>query len=307
MRCPAALLLVVIGLGACNRGAEPAPEAQSPQTTAGARKAIVAGWTATEGIKTPESVVYDEASGFVFTSQINGAPDGRDGNGTIAKLNGDGSVAKADFVTGLNAPKGLRVCDGTLWTADLNEVITIDTMSGAIKSRVAIPDAMFLNDVACSGATAYVTDMMANKIYRVANGAATVVAEGELEFPNGLLVEGERLIVGGWGSQPKADFTTDVPGHIYAYDLGSKQKTLITKSPLGNLDGLESDGRGGYIVTDYIKGKLFHVSAAGEAREIRQFKPGAADIGFVQASKIVLVPHMNENQVAAYDVSGDLR
>ena len=307
MRCPVALVLVVIGLGACNRGTEPAPAEQSPQTTAGARKAIVAGWTATEGIKTPESVVYDEASGFVFTSQINGAPDGRDGNGTIVKLNGDGSVVKSDFVTGLNAPKGLRVCDGTLWTADLNEVIGIDTATGAVSSRVAIPDAMFLNDVACTGATAYVTDMMANRIYRVADGTATVVAEGELEFPNGLLVEGDRLIVGGWGSQPKADFSTDVPGHIYAYDLKSKQKTLITKTPLGNIDGLESDGSGGYIVTDYVKGKLFHVSAAGEPKEIRQFKPGAADIAFVPASRIVLVPHMNENQVAAYDISADLR
>src|SRR5688572_9306451 len=181
MKPALALLLVGIGLAACDRKTEPAPVAQSSQTAAGARKAIAAGWTVTEGIKTPESVVYDEASGFVFTSQINGAPDGRDGNGTIAKLNGDGTVVKADFVTGLNAPKGLRVCDGTLWTADINEVIGIDAASGAVKSRVAIPASMFLNDVACTGATVYVTDMMANKIYRVANGAATVVAEGDLE------------------------------------------------------------------------------------------------------------------------------
>ncbi len=128
-----------------------------------------------------------------------------------------------------------------------------------------------------------------------------------LEFPNGLLVDGTRLIVGSWGSQPKADFTTDIPGNIYAYDLTTKKKTRITQKPIGNIDGLESDGKGGYLATDYLAGKLYHVMANGDVKEIRQFKPGAADIGFVPASNIVLVPHMNENQVASYDVSAELK
>lgn len=303
----AVVLFVCSALAACG-GTGTTPAADPPPAAAAAvPNAVTAGWTTTDGIRTPESVYYDAASGFIFTSQINGAPDGKDGNGTIAKLNGDGSVVKADFVSGLNAPKGLRVCNGTLWTADINDVIAIDAATGAIKSRVTIPGSMFLNDVACNGDTAYVTDMMANKIHSVANGAATVVAEGDLEFPNGLLVDGNRLIVGGWGSQPKADFSTDVPGHIYAYDLTTKQKTAITKAPLGNIDGLESDGKGGYVASDYLKGKLFHVTATGDVKEIRQFTPGAADIGFASASGIVIVPHMNENKVAAYDISAELR
>ena len=268
---------------------------------------LTAGWTTTEGIKTPESVFYDAASGFIFTSQVDGAPDAKDGNGRIVKLNGDGSVAKADFITGLNAPKGVRVCNGTLWAADLGEVIEADAATGTIKSRVAIPDATFLNDVTCEGQMAYVSDMMGNKIYMVMNGAATVVAQGDLEFPNGILVDGTKLIVGGWGSQPKADFTTEVPGHIFVYDTVTKKKTLVTPKPLGNIDGLESDGNGGYLATDYVAGKLYHVTAAGEVKELRQFKPGSADIGFVPASKVLLVPHMNENQIAAYDLSADLK
>jgi hypothetical protein len=66
----------------------------------------------------PGSVFFDPASGFVFSSQVEGAPDARDGNGRIVKLNRDLSLVKADFVTGLNAAKGERVCGGTLWTAD---------------------------------------------------------------------------------------------------------------------------------------------------------------------------------------------
>jgi hypothetical protein len=306
-----AVVILAAGLMACGGSTPPAAETASPPaapTPAEATaKPVTAGWTTTDSIQTPESVFYDSASGFIFTSQIDGAPDGKDGNGRIVKLNGDGSVVNADFVTGLNAPKGLRVCDGTLWAADLDEVIAVDVATGTVKNRVSIPDATFLNDVACAGAEAYVSDMMGNTIYMVTNGAATVAVEGpELEFPNGLLVDGERLIVGGWGSAPKADFTTDVKGHLFAYDLKTKNKTLITAQPTANIDGLERDGKGGYLMTDYITGTLFHVTAAGEIKEIKQFKPGAADIGFVPASSILLVPHMNENQVAAYDISAEL-
>ena len=301
-----AALMFSLALAACGGGTEPATEAPATPAQQGPA-ALTAGWTATEGIATPESVFYDPASGAIFASQIDGAPDGRDGNGRIARLNADGSVANANFVTGLNAPKGLRVCDGTLWTADIDEVIAIDAATGAIRTRTKIDGAMFLNDVACAGGTAYVTDMMANKIHSVTNGTAMVVAEGaDLSFPNGLLVDGNALIVGSWGSQPRPDFSTEVPGHIYRYDLQSKQKTNITQAPLGNIDGLESDGRGGFIATDYVAGKLFHVSADGSVKELRQFMPGAADIGYDAAARIVLVPHMNENQVAAYDISAVL-
>ncbi|MBI4887472.1 MAG: hypothetical protein HY824_10290 [Acidobacteria bacterium] len=296
-------------LPACSRGdappAAPAPEARE---TAAPAPPLAAGWTATDGIAAPESVYVDPASGFIFSSQIVGMPDGRDGNGRIVKMSGDGTIIAAEWVTGLNAPKGLRSHDGTLWTADLDEVIGIDIASGRIASRTTIAGALFLNDVATGpDGTVYVSDMMANRIYTVKNGAASVFAEGEqLEWPNGILVDGGRLIVGGWG-KPKADFSTDVPGRLFALDLQTRQKTLITPKPFANIDGVELDGRGGYIVTDYLKGKVMQVSPAGEARDLRTFMPGTADLAFVAASRIAVVPHMNENRVAAYDLSDVLK
>ena len=297
--------LFVSGCG----GATSAPSSESaapaaPAAAAPASSKLAAGWKAAEGIAAPESVYVDEASGFVFSSQIDGAPDGRDGNGRIVQLSGDGKVVSANWATGLNAPKGLRSHNGTLWTADIDEVIGFDIASGKVTSRTKIAGAMFLNDVAvASDGTVYVSDMMANKIHAVRNGAASVFAEGEqLEWPNGLLVDGNRLVVGGWG-KPKPDFSTDVPGHLFALDLETKQKTLITPKPFANIDGLERDGRGGYIVSDYVAGKILQVSATGEARELRTFMPGTADIAFVPTGNILIVPHMNENLVASYDLS----
>src|SRR5688500_4865719 len=309
MRIACLLLLVLIA--ACNRAPEetPAPvvtSAVSPPAAAAPKP--TAGWTVTENIATPESIYYDEPSGFIFTSQINGMPTDRDGNGRIVKLNADGTVAAANWVTGLNAPKGLRSHNGTLWTADLDDVVGIDIASGRITSVAKIAGAQFLNDVAVGpDGTVYVSDFLANRIYSLKDGTVTTFADGEqLEYPNGLLVDGNRLIVGAWG-KPEADFSTKVPGRLYSLDLTTKQKTLITPQPFGNIDGLESDGSGGYLVSDYLKGKILRVSASGESTDIQTFMPGAADIGFIPSINAVLVPHMNENKVAAYDISANLK
>ena len=303
------LVVVAMAVG-CSRSPE-APAASSTETPAAAPAApakATTGWTVTEGISTPESVYVDEGSGFIFSSQINGMPTDRDGNGRIVKLGADGTVIKADWVTGLNAPKGLRASAGTLWTADLDEVIGIDIASGTITSRVKIDGAQFLNDVATApDGTVYVSDFVGNRIYALKDGKVGTFAEGDqLENPNGLLVDGNRLIVGAWG-KPEADFTTKVPGRLYALDLGTKAKTLITPKPFANIDGVESDGGGGYIISDYLAGKILRVSATGEVKELRQFMPGAADIAYVPALRSVIVPHMNENTIGAYDVSEALK
>jgi hypothetical protein len=53
------------------------------------------------------------------------------------------------------------------------------------------------------------------------------------------------LIVGGWG-KPEPDFSTKLPGYLFALDVQTKAKTLITPKPLGNIDGRKRWARGGY-------------------------------------------------------------
>lgn len=290
----------------CNSAPQPSEPAAStaPPAPAPAKAVLTAGWTVTDKIDAPESVFVDHDAGFIYASQVTGMPDGRDGTGRIIKLNFDGTVVSSDWVTGLNAPKGLRACQGTLWTADLDEIIGIEVATGSISSRLKIFGAKFLNDVACApDGSVYVSDMLASRIYVIKNGEASIFADGEsLEYPNGLLVEGDVLVVGGWG-KPEADFSTKVPGHLYTLNLATKAKTLITPKPFANIDGLESDGHEGYVVSDWVAGKIYRVSKTGDARVVREFKPGTADIAFVPAGNILIVPHMNENRVAAYDVT----
>lgn len=300
------VLIVGLAVASCGRTETPPAETEAPAAAPAAATTgegtLTPAWTVTEGIETPESAYYDAASNAIYSSQIAGAPDGRDGNGRIAKLTPDGKVVSANWATGLNAPKGLRSHNGTLWTADLDEVVGIDIASGKVTSRVKINGAIFLNDVAAGGdGTVYVSDMMANRIYAVKDGKATVFMESEeLEHPNGLLAEDGRLVVGGWGSKPKPDFSTDVPGRLFAIDLKTRAKTAITANPFANIDGVESDGRGGYVVTDYLKGQLIRVSSSGETQPVATFMAGTADIGINGST--VIIPHMNENKVAAYNL-----
>jgi sugar lactone lactonase YvrE len=298
------IVVVLLAVG-CGPAAEAPQNTSVPETTAApaAQAAPASRWEVTEGMAAPESAYIDPATDFLYVSQVGGMPNERDGNGRIVKMDRNGGVVSANWVTGLNAPKGLRACRGTLWTADIDEVVGIDLSNARITSRVKIPGAIFLNDVVCAAdGTVYVSDMMASRIHAVRNGTATTFAEGEeLEYPNGLLLDRNRLIVAAWG-KPAADFTTEVPGRLYALDLRTKEKTLITPMPYANLDGLESDGRGGFIVSDWLAGKILHVSATGESRLVAQFMPGTADIGVIAASNTVVIPHMQENRVAAYEL-----
>jgi hypothetical protein len=309
------IVMCAAALASCSGSPEPAQTAQpapapaaATPTPASQPPALTAPWTVTD-MRAPESVYLDEGSGYLFVSQIDGQPNEKDGKGRISKLGLDGSVVTADWFTALNAPKGLRSYAGVLWVADLDEVVGIDIATAKETARIKLDGAQFLNDVATGAeGTVYVSDMMASRIYAIKDGKATVFAEGEeLEYPNGLFVDGERLIVGGWG-KPEADFSTKVPGHLYMLDLKTKQKTLITKQPLGNIDGVEQEARGGFLVTDYMAGKLIQVAPDGTSRLVRQFKPGLADIAFLYAQGDVLIaPHMNENTVAAYDLSEDMK
>lgn len=268
-------------------------------------------WSVSQSLSAPESTYLDPASGFLFVSQVGlrpgGTPMDKDGNGVVSKFARDGQVLAANWVTGLNSPKGMRSHGGTLWVSDVDEVVAIDIASGTIKSRIQVEGAKFLNDVATApDGTVYVSDMLTSKIHRIKDGKASTWAEGDqLEHPNGLLVEGESLIVAAWG-KPEADFSTKVPGHLYRLSLATGAKTLITPKPTGNLDGLESDGQGGYIVSDWVAGKVFHIAGNGGTRVLKQFKQGAADIAYLPASHTLIVPHMLENRVQAYDLSAEL-
>ncbi|HTN01148.1 MAG TPA: SMP-30/gluconolactonase/LRE family protein [Planctomycetaceae bacterium] len=260
-------------------------------------------WSVDKGLAAPESAYLDPETGFLFVSNIDGEGAKKDGNGYISKLTPQGEVIAAKWATGLDAPKGLRSAKGKLWVSDIDQVVSISLADGKILDRIAIEGAKFLNDVAAGpDGTVYVSDMPESKIYAISGGKATLFAEGEeLDSPNGLLVDGDRMLLAAWGYA--ADFMPKTPGRLLSLDLKTKQVTPITKAPTGNLDGIELDGQGGYVVTDWAAGKVFHISAGGAPRLVAQFAKGTADHAYLPKEKLLILPHMMENRVVAYELA----
>ncbi len=259
-------------------------------------------WSATEGMDSPESVYYDAASGFVFSSQIGGDAAAKDGNGRIVKLTIDGKVVDTSWAKAtLNAPKGLRSYRNTLFVVDIDEVVGFDIANGREVSRVKT-DAKFLNDMATApDGTIYATDSFANRVYVVKDGVASVFVESPmLELPNGILVDGGKLIVATDGRPGRGGGGT--PGSLWSIDIATKALTQITTAAIGTPDGLEFDGRGGYIVADVGGGRIFHVTASGEARQLLQLDRQPADISYIPSLKLLLAPHLGLNRVSAYDL-----
>jgi hypothetical protein len=274
-------------------------------------------WTVSTDFASPESAYFDPASGALFVSNINGQVLDKDGNGYISRLTPEGKVVALKWATGLNAPKGMRSSGGTLWVTDIDEVVAIDIASGRITSKVKVDGASFLNDLAAApDGTVYASDSNNSTIYAVKSGASSVFVSGPdiVEVANGLLVDGDRLILGtigpaaaggrgGGGAGRGAGGPAAPGGRLYAFDLKTKNRTVITAQPIGGIDGIEPDGRGGFLVTDVVGSRLLHVTGAGVTTTLLTFTAGGADFGYVGSRRLAVIPFLAGSVVSAWDLT----
>jgi sugar lactone lactonase YvrE len=256
----------------------------------------------TKGLAQPESVVVDPATGAIYVSNIVGAVMQKDGNGFIAKLNGDGKVVTRQWVKGLDSPTGLALHDRTLYVADVDQLVEINAASGEIVKRYPAKGATFLNDVAIDpDGTVYVSDTPSNTIWRLKDGSFEPwIADDKLNGPNGLLVQGDMLVVASLGKIPGVGQKQELAG-LSLISLKDQSVTKIgSGQPIGNLDGLELLQPGVYLVTDWAAGALYRVDAKGKAQQLIDLNQGSADLTYLPDKKIVLIPMMLDNTLVAY-------
>jgi sugar lactone lactonase YvrE len=258
-------------------------------------------WEA-KGLAQPESVVQDPATGAIYVSNINGAIMQKDGNGFIAKLSPDGKMIERQWAKGLNAPTGLAVYDRKLYVADVDQLVEINIASGEIANRYDAKGATFLNDVAVDGeGTVYASDTPSNTIWRLKDGSfEPLLANDALNGPNGLLVQGDTLIVASLGKVPSQGQKGELGGLVTISLKDLAVKKLGDGPPIGNLDGIELLKPGAYLVTDWAAGALYRIDAKGKAERLIDLNQGSADLTYLPAKKMVLIPMMLDNSLAAY-------
>jgi sugar lactone lactonase YvrE len=278
-------------------------------TSLSAAAGLTENWTVT-GMSHPESVYFNQQQNVLYVSNINGAPTAQDGNGFISKLSVDGRVLQQNWVTGLNGPKGMVMDGDTLWVSDITRLVKINTRAGKIVKTYDTgldadgqPLAVFLNDTAVDDdGNVYVSDIATKKIWRLKNGKFSIWVD-TLQHPNGLLVKDDKLIVAGWGYNMDADGNTDPLGNLFTINLKSKAiKNLGDGRPVGNLDGIESDTKGNYLVTDFNAGTLFRIKPDGSFTVIADIEGTSADLEALDKGKTVVIPFLLGDKVVSYTI-----
>ncbi|CAN7681076.1 SMP-30/gluconolactonase/LRE family protein [Phyllobacterium sp. LjRoot231] len=255
-----------------------------------------------DGFKTPESVLFDAKRNVLYVTNIVGEPTGKDGIGYLSKVSPDGKLKTAEWVKGFDAPKGLVMKGDTLFVTDIDRLRSVDVESGQVTGTWAAEGAQFLNDTAVDEAgRVFVSDMLTNRIYVLDNDALSVWVESEdLLHPNGLRVEDGRLLVAGWGRDIQPDFSSKTPGHLITIDLNTKAISDVGPGePVGNLDGLEPDGAGNWLVTDWVAGTLFRIHPDGKVDQLMDLNQGSADLEFMEGEKLAIIPMMMDGKLVA--------
>ena len=248
-------------------------------------------WETDSALKVPESVLFDGENKALYVSNIDGTePWGKDGKGSIGKIGLDGKIIATDWVTGLNAPKGLGIYKGKLYAADITEVVVIDLKKGVIEKKIPVEGSAGLNDISIGNdGVVWVSDSQNKKIYKIENDKPSLFLEN-LKGPNGVLMRGKDF------------FILDAGG---AYKVNSdKSLTMLANGMEGGTDGIGNVTGDDFLVSCW-QGAIWYVNAKGEKQlllDTKQEKKNTADISFDPKTKTVYVPTFWRNSVVAYRV-----
>ena len=256
------------------------------------------------GYDRPESVYVH--GNHLYVSNMSGPGILKDGIGWITKLTKKGKVVKEKWVEGLNAPKGLGVYNGQLYTSDIDEIAVIDLAKGKVQ-KIPVPGAKLLNDIAIDSAgNLYISDTFGSKIFRLDQATKQVKELVTLkDAPNGLLLVGDILYIAGYG-KPKADGTgmEDGPkGGLSSYNLVTGETKSIIPD-LGKIDGIEMLKDGRVIISVKLDEALYWVdlkegAITGSLRgstTIGTFTD-VADMGYDSGANILYVPNTKTHDV----------
>lgn len=243
-------------------------------------------WETEESLTTNESVLFDDATGTVYVANINGDPSEKDGNGSIGTISLDGEILDGEWVSGLNAPKGMGILDGKLYVTDIDELVEIDIASATVSQTYPVEGAEFLNDVDAAGSRVYFSDSGTGTIHVLEDGEVDVFAEGQ-EGINGLRIDSDGTLYGLDGSGLKV------------YD--EEGNAEIINDVVTGGDGLIILGDDNYLASRW-QGEVWIVLGEEEVKllDTTADESNTADIEYIEEENLVLVPTFFKNKVAAY-------
>ena len=246
-------------------------------------------WEFQEGLKYPESAVYDRKRDILYVSNYF-----NDGNEFISRVTLKGDVEELQWITDLDRPTGLCLHEDRLYAVERNNLVEIDVELGQIMNRYTVPEPGFVNDVAFDDAgKGYISDGQKNVIYKFENDEIDIwLQSDEIKDPNGLCIDKDVLLVGTTGD-----------GCLKVVRLSDKSiRTLVNLGRDSVMDGVKTDGKGNLIISDF-NGRVFHVSSSGQKTELLNTtapKHYCADLEYIPGENILVIPSLYDNRLMTY-------
>lgn len=244
-------------------------------------------WELRSGLALPEAAACDPATGDCFVS--NYFNEGRE---YISRVSAAGQLIEREWLAGLRMPTGMLVKGNMLYAVDRTGLNLIDIRGKKIVKTIPLPGVRMANDVAVDRrGNLYISDTAAGIVFRL-RGEALEPWRNGLERPNALFCEKNRLLVGQNGKLVAVDLESGEAHDLARFDSGA------------NIDGVEPDGRGGYLVGDH-NGRLYRLSAAGGTTLLLDTStPGGkiADFAYVPKRRLLIIPTFDGNALTAYSL-----
>ena len=244
--------------------------------------------------KGPESVAYDELRNCLYVSNYNRYP--RDGmiynEDYITKIDLNGHILEKVLVNELTCPTGICVLKDKLYIVERFGVVVFNLQENKTETRYRINNTQFLNDIAVDSAgTIYVSDSGSDIIYRIKDGVCEKWYEGqEIDRTNGVLVDGDRLIVG-----------VNADSSLKAINMTDMTVDLIATLPQGTIDGIKKCSKG-YLVSHY-DGNLYLTGNDGKITELLNTRPEGikcADFEYIEKLGLLYIPALKNNRLFIY-------
>jgi hypothetical protein len=241
----------------------------------------------------PESVLVNATNVYVSNVGHELKPTEKDGDGYISLLNQKGEIVDKNFLTGLNAPKGMALIGHTLYVADVDQLRGYDLNSKKLVFSVVFNGVNFLNDITVQNAnTLLVSATDSGKIYEVNLKKRTYKPLRALPDANGLIYSNGILFAVGH-KLVKIDFK-----HHKTTELSKKE---------GILDGIQKVGDNLYF-SDWVKmekvGVIHTYNLKTKKEHDLQLDPiaGPADFWIDAKTNTIWIPKMIEGKILISDL-----
>jgi len=247
-------------------------------------------WELSYQLDHPESVEYDPKRAVIYASNNLKRP-----TESVSKISLDGKVIKKDWVSGLMAPTGMVLVNDKLHVVERGAVVIIDPETAVIEKRIPLPGAVFPNDITANedGSLILISDGGQGAIYSIIDGESAIWHRSpELRQVNGLLIDGQRLLLG----------ISSYPA-LCEMDMESKEiKQLVQLLPGAVMDGIQKMSNGDVLFSDWT-GSLYRYTSEGILSEILNTRNQGitlADFRWIEDERLLLIPTLYDNRIVCW-------